>query len=86
MTREAVLQPITLALGEVLERDLENLTDETRLFEDLNLDSTTIIELLMTLEDVLGIAVDPDTLAPEHFATVGSLADYVISLGPAVAA
>jgi acyl carrier protein len=85
MTRDEVIAPITVALSEVLQRDLDGLTYDTRLFDDLNLDSTTIIELLMALEDVLGVLVDPDTLAPDHFTTVGALADYVISLEPAAA-
>lgn len=86
MHRHDVIQPITVALSEVLGRDLPDLREETRLFEDLNLDSTTILELLMALEDVLGILVDPDTLEPGHFTTVGTLADYVISLQQVAAA
>jgi acyl carrier protein len=86
MNRVAVIEPITAALSEVLQRDLHDLTEDTRLFEDLNLDSTTILELLMALEDVLGILVDPDTLEPGDFTTVGALADYVISLEPVAAA
>jgi acyl carrier protein len=85
MSRDAVIAPITVALSEVLGRDLEDVTEDTRLFEDLDLDSTTILELLMALEDVLGILVDPDTLEPEHFTTVGALAEYVISLEPVAA-
>jgi acyl carrier protein len=85
MNRDAVIEPITVALGEVLGRDLDDLTEETRLFEDLGVDSTTILELLMALEDVLRILVDPDTLEPDHFTTVGTLADYVISLEPVAA-
>lgn len=80
MHRHDVIHPITVALSEVLGRDLPDLPEETRLFEDLSLDSTTILELLMALEDVLGVVVDPDTLEPDHFTTLGTLADYVISL------
>jgi acyl carrier protein len=79
MNRQDTLIAITAALSEVLQSDLGELGEETRLFEDLNLDSTTVIELLMALEDVLGILVDPDTLQPEHFTTVGKLADYVMA-------
>ena len=79
MNRQDTLTAITIALSEVLQTDLDTLAEDTRLFEDLNLDSTTVIELLMALEDVLGILVDPDTLEPEHFTTVGKLADYVMA-------
>jgi acyl carrier protein len=71
----------------VLKDSVDVVAEDTRLFEDLNLDSTTVIELLMALEDVLGILVDPDTLEPKHFTTVGALADYVQSTdAPAQAA
>jgi acyl carrier protein len=84
MTRTDVLTSISIAISEVLHRELGDLTEDVRLFDDLNLDSTTVIELLMAIEDVLEITVDPDTLEPEHFTTVGALADYVISdLSPA---
>jgi len=86
MNRPDTLTSITVALSEVLQRDLDDVAEDTRLFEDLNLDSTTVIELLMALEDVLGILVDPDTLEPEHFTTVGALADYVMTSETAAAA
>jgi acyl carrier protein len=85
MNDHEILTAITVALGEVLQRDLDGVTEDTRLFDDLNLDSTTIIELLMALEDALGILVDPDTLEPEHFTTIGSLAEYVRAAQPAQA-
>ncbi|MEJ2853341.1 MULTISPECIES: acyl carrier protein [unclassified Saccharothrix] len=86
MNRTDVMEHVRIALSAVLKRDLVDLTEETRLFEDLALDSTSVIELLMGLEDVLGVEVDPDDLAPEVFATAGSLADYVQArVGAAVA-
>lgn len=65
------------ALVETLGGDLPELTDDLRLFGDLGLDSTNVIELLMALEDSLGLEIDPDQLLPEAFETVGSLSDYI---------
>jgi acyl carrier protein len=79
MSRQDTLNSIAVAIGEVLKRELDVVGEDTRLFEDLNLDSTTVIELLMILEDVFGVLVDPETLQPEHFTTVGALADYIES-------
>ena len=72
-TRAVVKQ----ALVEVLEKDLPELTDETRLFGDLGLDSTSVIDLLMSLEDSLGLQIDPDELTAEAFDTFASLTGYV---------
>ncbi|WP_327674858.1 acyl carrier protein [Kitasatospora sp. NBC_00458] len=65
------------ALATVLKKDLPELTPETRLFSDLALDSTSVIELLMALEDTLGLQIDPDELTPEVFETVGALTEYI---------
>lgn len=65
------------ALAEVLKKDLPELTPQTRLFSDLALDSTSVIELLMELEDTLGLQIDPDELTPDVFETVGSLVAYI---------
>ncbi|MFC9285567.1 acyl carrier protein [Streptomyces sp. NPDC057052] len=65
------------ALAEVLHKELPELTPSTRLFSDLALDSTSVIELLMELEDTLGLQIDPDELTPDVFETVGSLNAYV---------
>jgi acyl carrier protein len=72
------------ALGEVLDRDLPALSDGTRLFGDLGLDSTGVIELLMALEDSVGVQVDPEELTAEVFDTVGTLTAY-LSAGRAAA-
>jgi acyl carrier protein len=77
MDRKEIVAQIEAALSEVLERDISGLTEDVRLFEDLHLDSTAILELLMALEDNLGIEVDPESLDMDDFRTLGSLADYV---------
>jgi acyl carrier protein len=64
-------------LTEVLNREVPELTDDLRLSGDLALDSTVVIELLMALEDSLGLQIDPDELTADAFETVGSLTDYL---------
>ncbi|WP_424862209.1 diaminopimelate decarboxylase [Streptomyces sp. MMS24-I29] len=63
------------ALSEVLERTVTGLTEDVHLFEDLHLDSTSILEILMTLED----AVDPEELDVDDFKSGGTLTGYVLS-------
>nr|WP_202474362.1 phosphopantetheine-binding protein [Streptomyces sp. SID5466] len=64
-------------MSSVLNKELTELDESTRLFDDLALDSTSVIELLMGLEDSIGLEIDPDDLEPEAFGTVGTLTDYV---------
>jgi acyl carrier protein len=77
LTTDTVQARIVGALSQVLNRDLTDVTAETRLFEDLNLDSTSVLELLMVIEEDLGCEFDPDTLQQAHFATIGTLTGYV---------
>lgn len=65
------------AISTVLRKETPDLTAQTRLFSDLALDSTSVIELLMSLEDKLDLQIDPDELTPEVFETVGALGAYV---------
>jgi acyl carrier protein len=68
---------ITAALARVLKVEAASLGESTRLFDDLGLDSTTVLELLMELEDDLAVEFDPDTLEQRHFETVATLATLV---------
>ena len=77
MNRTEVLDSVRAALGAVLNRDLPDMSEDSRLFEDLGMDSTSVIELLISLETSIGLEVEPDSLEPEVFLTVRSLADYI---------
>jgi acyl carrier protein len=77
MDRQEVVTAVASALSEVLEREVTGLTEETRLFEDMHLDSTSILELIMSLEDAVGISVDPESLDMDDFKSVGTLANYL---------
>jgi acyl carrier protein len=81
LTADAVQDAVVRALSTVLGRELPGVTAETRLFEDLNLDSTSVLELLMAIEEDLGVEFDPDGLQQHHFASVGALSSYVRDAG-----
>ncbi|TDD11073.1 acyl carrier protein [Nonomuraea deserti] len=76
--RSTVSNTIAGELAAILNREVTGISDSTSLFDELGLDSTTVLELLMRLEDTLMIEFDTDTLEQHHFETVGTLADYVI--------
>jgi acyl carrier protein len=74
---DPVLDAVVRALSRVLGRELPGVTAETRLFEELNLDSTSVLELLMAIEDDLSVDFDPEGLEQRHFESVGSLSEFV---------
>lgn len=79
MSHEIIADRVREALRVVLEKeDLGPVEADTKLFEDLQLDSTSVIELLMLLEDSLGLDIDPDELEPDVFETFGSLTAYAL--------
>jgi acyl carrier protein len=77
MSREIAAEHVHAALAHAVNHELPDLTDDTKLFEHLGLDSITIIQLLFALEDRTGLEVDADELDTEVFKTVGSLTDFV---------
>lgn len=78
MERQDVVKAIEVALGAVLEREVPPLTEDQRLFEDLHLDSTTALELLMGMEQAMDLEVDPETLDMADFETIGTFTSYVL--------
>lgn len=69
-------QSVIRSLAHMLQCDTASLTPQTRLFDDLSLDSTAVLELLMQLEADLDMEFDPETLEPDDFETVKSLVLY----------
>ena len=79
LTRADAIDQIQLVAGKVLDREITDLKPEDRLLDGLHLDSTSMLELLMELEDTIGFEVDIDTLDPKVFETVGGFADYIVA-------
>lgn len=76
-TRPRVVDAIIDGLVEVLGRDLPEVTEETSLITELGLDSTSVLDLLMSIEERLELELDSESLHMGHFATVGTLAAFV---------
>lgn len=68
---------VVKALETTLGVPLAEVSTDTSLFNALGLDSTGVLDLLMNLEDELGVEIEADTLELADFATVGSLVSYV---------
>ena len=74
MNRTEITTVVIRCLSEVLKTELPDVTEQTRLFEDLHLDSTISLELLMAVEDAVGVEFDMEELNMDNFRTVGTLA------------
>ncbi|MCY9787249.1 phosphopantetheine-binding protein [Nocardiopsis sp. EMB25] len=85
MQRNDVVTALEAALSEALEREVADLDGTVRLFDDLHLDSTSMLEVLMSLEESIGLEVEPEDLEIEAFESVDSLTDFVLSARAAAA-
>jgi acyl carrier protein len=77
ITRSDTFDLVVKAIESTMDTTFTDVTSETALFDELGLDSTGVLDLLMRLEDDLGVEIDTDTLDFADFATVGSLVKYV---------
>ena len=68
-------EKIAELIAENKDMDLSNITMETS-FDDMELDSLDVIEVVMAIEEAFGITVEID----ENIKTVGDLVDLVDSL------
>jgi acyl carrier protein len=79
MNRAELTPTVIRCLSEVLNTDLPDVTEQTRLFDDLHLDSTASLELLMAVEEAVGVEFDMEELNMDDFRTVGTLVDSVFA-------
>ncbi|MGW7446195.1 phosphopantetheine-binding protein [Kitasatospora sp. NPDC054795] len=79
LDRAELVAVIGRALTAVLGDGLPELTEESRLFDQVGLDSSGVFELLMELEEALDIELDTDHLEMSHFESLRSLADFLIT-------
>lgn len=78
MSHQDYLTRVEQALSEVLEQSVSGLSEATQLDTDLDLDSVTFMQFLLTLEDKIpGLIFNPDQLAQTDFNRVGSLLEYI---------
>jgi acyl carrier protein len=75
LSRADVLQKVREHLSAELEVSLEQISESTRLREDLDADSLDLYELVMELEDSYGISVSEEEAA--DIETVGNAVDFV---------
>ncbi len=67
------------AVENVLGEKINNFNQSSRLFDDLKMDSTTMLETLIELEEKLGLDVNPEELDIEDFLTVDSYVNFIVA-------
>ncbi|MEO3930172.1 acyl carrier protein [Micromonosporaceae bacterium B7E4] len=72
-----VTENLVDVLAEMVDREPGSISMDTRFFEDMGFDSTSILVLLMHIENNLGIQFDPDQLEPDDLETVGALIAFI---------
>lgn len=77
LDRDKIGEITTRVLADMVQRDMETLGEDVRLFLDLSLTSINALELIMMLEDELGVELRTDALSWSHLETLGSLTSYV---------
>lgn len=72
MTREEIFSTLSGHLTEMFEVPADRITENARLFEELDLDSIDAVDLVVKLQDVTG-----KKFKPEQFKTVRTVGDVV---------
>ena len=68
-------EKIRNVIAETLGCDMEKVTLEAKLEEDLGADSLASVELVMALEEATGVAIDDESLP--NMKTVGDIMEYL---------
>ncbi len=80
MERQKIFDLISARLAELVECDPAEITTETRLEEDLEADSLDLVELVMALEEELGLEIPDEEL--EGIRTVGDAVEFIAERVP----
>ena len=70
-----IFEKIRVLLAEQLEIPADSITPESDIIDDLEADSLTVLDMVMTLEDEFDIEIPDEDV--EKLRTVGSVVSYV---------
>ena len=73
-----IFENLKAALAKQFELDAEAITMDTNLIDDLGADSLDVVELIMELEDMYGIAISDEDAAELY--TVRRIVEYLEKL------
>ena len=70
-----VFEKMKQILADQLDADIDSITLETDIQDDLGADSLDVVELLMSIEDEFDIEIPDEQI--ENLKTVGQVVDYI---------
>lgn len=70
-----MLEAVKEILAKQLRVDVDSLSDDTDIVDDLGADSLDVVEMLMTIEQEYGVVVPDEAIMT--FKTVGDVAKYI---------
>jgi acyl carrier protein len=75
--RQRIVDETYVLLPDVLRREFPDVSEETRLMEDLGLTSSTTLELMLGLEENLEIQINVEEIEEDDVGTIGKLATFI---------
>ncbi len=70
-----MLEAVKEILAKQLRVDVDSISDDTDIVDDLGADSLDVVEMLMTIEQEYGVVVPDEAIMT--FKTVGDVAKYI---------
>ncbi|MGI5970614.1 MAG: acyl carrier protein [Oscillospiraceae bacterium] len=70
-----VFEKLRQMISQQLDIDLERITEETDIYDDLGADSLDLVELLMMVEEQFNFPIDEEVVKDLH--TVGDVVNYI---------
>lgn len=70
-----VLEKLKQILADQLDADIDSMTMDTRIADDLGADSLDVVEMLMSIEDEYGIEIPDEAI--ENMKTIGDVVNYI---------
>ncbi len=70
-----VFDKIREILADQLDANVDEMTMDTRIAEDLGADSLDVVEMLMSVEDEFGIEIPDEAI--EDLKTIGNVVEYI---------
>ena len=70
-----VFEKLKQILADQLDADIDSITLETDIQDDLGADSLDVVEMLMSIEDEFDIEIPDEQI--ENLKTVGQVVDYI---------
>ncbi|MFJ6671154.1 phosphopantetheine-binding protein [Actinosynnema sp. NPDC091369] len=74
--RNCVVQAMTTVLKRLVERE-GPITEDMHMADELGVSSSLGLELLLEVEEQLGIQIDVERMRPDELLTVGELATFI---------